>query len=393
MKYFEKKRSVRAADAKAPAPSVARIYGVAAANFILSENLFAQEAAIPQNEYKKQIFSLMHAAGNLAEQAEEFVEEEWPKLTVETDGLASGRALALAAKKDYLAQVLELAGDYSFATEPVWCNTQNIVEGGTYSVAVEKGGHVEKAILYANSTDTALDIVNKLAGALNAFAKTARAFAVRENGYARLEVVAASGGAAGAFDLYDDRGGILSRLAMRPAAKGKDLRVVVDGREYVRPHNHLVLDDGKLELDFARTGQARISVKPDNGYSMRALGNLVESYNAFEKAFFAINSRTVRADEMFKVFSRLFADGLAEGAGRLGVRQNGYELELDEAAGAESLRKSPELIANIGGKGGGLAFVLRNMARGVQRNPLSVYFAVPYGDVSKYYGLLVNLFA
>ncbi|MDR2006678.1 MAG: hypothetical protein LBP78_05480, partial [Acidaminococcales bacterium] len=122
MKYFGKKRPARYAGALAPAPSIARIYGAAAANFILSENLFAQERVIPKNEYKKQIFLLMYAAGNLAEQAEEFIEEEWPKVTVEAAGLAAGRASAAAAQKDYFAQVFELAGHYSFATEPVWCN-------------------------------------------------------------------------------------------------------------------------------------------------------------------------------------------------------------------------------------------------------------------------------
>ena len=391
IKYFGKKQSERSLKPLAPTLSIAKIYGKAAVDFILSESFFSQGAVIPKNEYKKQIFSLMHAAGRLEEQADSFVEEEWPKLTVETGGLARGRAHALAAEKDYFAQVFDLAANYSFATEPVWCGGQDIARAGAYSVAVEKGGQVEKAIFYVAGKDTNLEVINKLAGSLNSFSKTVKAFVVKENGSVRLEVAAAVSGAAGAFNLYDDYGGILSKLKARPATKGQDFRGRVDGREYIRPDNCLLLDGGKLELDFVRTGQARISVAPDNGRSMQSLENLIRSYNDFERVFSNIENRTRRADEMFEAFFQLFAGGLGERAGRLGVRKNGNELLLDEAAGMDSLRKSPRLIAGVGGKDAGLAFILRNMARGLQRNPLSIYFSAPYGDVSKSYGLMVDL--
>jgi hypothetical protein len=393
IKYFGKKHSERSSGALEPAPSIARIYGKAAANFILGENFFSQGASIPKNEYKKQIFSLLHAAGNLSEQAEAFVEEEWPKLAVDAGGLGLGRASASAAEKDYFAQVSELAADYSFATEPVWGGRQDIAEAGAYSVAVEKGGNVEKAIFYVDGEDTALAVLNKLAGSLNSFSQTARAFVLKENGYARLEVVAAASGAAGAFALHDDQGDILSRLNASLATKGQDFRGTVDGREYVQPSNRLLLDGGKLELDFVRTGQARISVAPDNGLSMKSLKDLVQSYNAFESVFLRMENRTERADEMFEAFSQLFADSWGKSAGRLGVRQDGYELLLDEDAGMDSLKKSPRLIAALGEKGVGLAFILRNMARGIQRNPLSIYFSVSYGDAGKSHGLMVDLSA
>ena len=395
LKYTKKTTDGGSTNKAVPSASIAKLYDTAVFPSLLRSQFISAKTSISQNDYKQSVFSVMSTARGLSDAAERIIEESWPKPKADTTNSVSVKLEDDATLKEYLVDVVQLGQNQNFKSKPLPVNMQNFAENGTYSIIIGKGGNIQKAAFSLSSNDNLRFVVYKVADAINNFSKIAYAETHESDDYISLSVNATISGKDGQFDLYDDVGDVLKKLSMTLEQQGQDSFVRINNEEYTGKNNSLLLDDGKVRLDFYSSGKSLVDIVPDSEQSFYALQSLVNNYNKFKDSFSLADNTTKRVDEMFSTFKNLFNTRFNDEGLAIRLDESGF-LQLNKDACISSLEKNPLLINEIKSNNTDMASVLYNMANSITQNPLSTYFTsltTNSGIEIKFNGIVVDLIA
>ena len=186
-----------------------------------------------------------------------------------------------ATTTEYEVQVNQLAQAQVNESSSFDSDAVNNFTAGDNTIQLSQGGETEELTVSVLSSDTNSDVLNKLEDEINNSELDLSADIVtNDDGTQQLQVESTTTGTSDKFSISDLSGDLATQTNLDNTVQAaQDAEYEVNGESQVSTSNQLEIDDGQLSLDLQSTGNASITVSPDNEAITEAASSFIEEFN------------------------------------------------------------------------------------------------------------------
>ncbi|BCV24248.1 flagellar filament capping protein FliD [Gelria sp. Kuro-4] len=208
--------------------------------------------------------------------------------------ILTAQALPNATITSYQITITQLAVAQQNVGTALTSTSTTAVTPGTNTFTLTVGGTTYNLSVNILSTDTNQTALGKIANVINAANAGVTAKVINDTtaGTSRLQIMANKTGTASAFTLADVTGNVVTATGANTVnTMAANAQYTVNGISYTSQSNTVLLDQGRLTVNFFKTSTAQVTltVGPDTQAISGAVNNLVNAYNSL-KSYATLNA-------------------------------------------------------------------------------------------------------
>ena len=353
----------------------------------IDEQAFSEESQEALSELYGNVSSLAAKAQKLTRDSYTSVFYDRTAATSDSDVVTAEAADAFSAdsgatETTYSISVTQVAAAQENTGLELDEDAAGAVDTGTNTFAVTVGGEEHDLSVMVEEGDTNEEVLQKIATAINNadIGVSAAVTDGSEEGTVNLTVTADETGAASAFTIADVSGNAVTATGAGDVSTvARDAAYSVDGVDKTSSTNTVYLDDGMVTATLQGTGEAVLTVAPDEEEFRDAVTGLVSGLNSFIGNL-EENSDYI-ANEVLATVTSFIEDHEDELASiGITVDENGV-LVVDEERLAEAISEDPSAVEELFAGFDGLAVQVSNYTSQIATNsPLN--YATEAEDIS-----------
>lgn len=319
--------------------------------------------------YSSTMSNVMQSANELRSSNAKSVQNDLTAVSSNTDVADVSLRYKYNTGKDVTLDVQSIATAQMNSSEGVKASGAAVsdmafeVTGGKGAVSVSVS-----AVKDNGTAKTNREMLQEAAKQINAGGTGVQAAVSEKDGMAVIELKSSSTGTHSVFTVSGTTGAAQGIENVGNEAQNAEYTVTnqYGTQSYSSQNNKVILDAGRIEAELKGTGSTEITKQPDNDKIVKAMSNLVDSYNQAVKFLSSNVSHGKGVANQLNGFERVLGDSRI--MDRLGIsKEKNGTLELDKDKLKQSLEKEPELTRELITGSSGMAQSMFNKASSAMR--------------------------